>query len=351
MARKPKKRTKTAEVAFTGEEPQFTGRVSREEMMRALNWYNYFYSIKDSRKWILEFMKQKGYSQAQIDTYKGSNSSRITQTRASQARMLSRGAQFVNDLEAHILDVLNEETAQNGVSERGAVKTTSKDTFNTLIADLDEILDQFYRSNYRTLQDVAGVVQNRSASEYKEAKEHYAALSLEVAEGVGYERLTKRQLNKYLQQLEAIHSALQLTATTTKRRVARKPRKRKEKPVEQLVSKMKYAQDSAEFGVASINPTKILDSTELWVFDTKYRKLIKYVAQEGTKLSVKGTTIQNFDEKKSYYKRLRKPAEVLPKVMAEGKRAVDKMVEGLSTKKVPTNGRTSDCSVLLRNFK
>ena len=56
--------------------------------------------------------------------------------------------------------------------------------------------------------------------------------------------------------------------------------------------------------------TQIVKANELWVFNIKTRKIGKYIAKnidpydnnEGTGLSVKGTTIIGFDEEKVYKK-------------------------------------------------
>ena len=61
--------TKKSEMSVMGAEPSLKGKVSRMDLCLALNWYNYFHDIKDCRKWVVDYMKQKGYAQKDISAY------------------------------------------------------------------------------------------------------------------------------------------------------------------------------------------------------------------------------------------------------------------------------------------
>ena len=78
-----------------------------------------------------------------------------------------------------------------------------------------------------------------------------------------------------------------------------------------LVEKLKYLKTDDKFKIASVQPDQIIGASELWVFNTKTRKLGKYIAKnidpkglgrDGSGLSVKGTTIIGFDETTSIQK-------------------------------------------------
>jgi hypothetical protein len=75
--------------------------------------------------------------------------------------------------------------------------------------------------------------------------------------------------------------------------------------------------------------------------------LFIYQAKEGEKLSVKGTTLQNFDEKKSFKKKIRKP-ELLSSVYRSTKlRSINAFSE-IKTKPGVATGRINGDCVLLR---
>jgi hypothetical protein len=100
--------------------------------------------------------------------------------------------------------------------------------------------------------------------------------------------------------------------------------------------------------LVSINPTDLVGSKELWVFNTKTRKLGKYVAAEFNDLGVKGTSITGFDEHKSVQKTLRKPEEQLKEFKSAGKVALRKFLEDIKAVDIKLNGRINEETILLK---
>jgi len=87
---------------------------------------------------------------------------------------------------------------------------------------------------------------------------------------------------------------------------------------------------------------------ELWIFNTKTRKLGKYVAKEFSELTVKGTSIVNFDEAKSVQKTLRKPEEQLKEFKSAGKVQLRKFLEDIKAVDIKLNGRINEDTILLK---
>jgi hypothetical protein len=131
----------------------------------------------------------------------------------------------------------------------------------------------------------------------------------------------------------------------------RKPRKRKVKSPDELVSKIKYCKDFAELKLVSVKPTDIIGAMQLWVYNTKNRKLGCYHAEDAGGLSVKGSTILNFNETKSVQKTLRKPAEMLPEVLKGGKVFLRNVIESIRAVESGLTGRLNDDIILLRTIK
>jgi hypothetical protein len=107
--------------------------------------------------------------------------------------------------------------------------------------------------------------------------------------------------------------------------------------------------------LASISPLDILDATELWVYNTKTRKLGKYVVDDmygsGAKLGVKGTSIVGFNESQSVQKTLRKPAEQLAELKRAGKVVLRKFMDEIKTTQTKLNGRINDQTILIKVAK
>jgi len=171
----------------------------------------------------------------------------------------------------------------------------------------------------------------------------------------GYAHLKKGDIKKFRTAIDELMAALDFIIDSAK--ANRKPRKAKPKSATKLVEKLKYAKTDEKYKLASIDPSIIVGANELWVFNTKTRKLGKYVAQnidpkgmgrDGTGLSVKGTTIIGFNEKESVQKTLRKPDEQLKAFKGAGKVALRKFMDEIATTDTKLNGRCNPDTVLLK---
>jgi ribosomal protein S3 len=128
----------------------------------------------------------------------------------------------------------------------------------------------------------------------------------------------------------------------------KKARVRKAPSREKLVGKLKYCRQDNEAKVVSINPVDIIGSQELWVYNTKTRKLGKYVAEHLGQLGVKGTTITGYDTTKSVAKTLRKPLEQLKEFTKAGKVALRTFLKDIKAVEIQLNGRIGTDVVLLK---
>jgi len=128
----------------------------------------------------------------------------------------------------------------------------------------------------------------------------------------------------------------------------RKPRKRKTYSAGRLVKKLKYQEEFKKLKLVSVNPEKIIGATELWVFNTRYNRLGVYRAVNSVRgFSVKGCTIQHFDESESVQKTARKPKEALNVL---NKRSLKAMLKNMKTKEQPLTGRINAQTILLGAF-
>jgi len=171
----------------------------------------------------------------------------------------------------------------------------------------------------------------------------------------GYGHIKKAEAKKIVTALESLLEACDFVIESSK--ATRKTRKPKAKPAAKVVEKMKYKQTDDKYKLASIDPASIVGASTLWVFNTKTRKLGKYVAaevdptgagREGSGLSVKGTTIIGFDEAQSVQKTLRKPDEILKDFKSAGKVKLRKFMDEIKTTDTKLNGRINLDTILLK---
>jgi hypothetical protein len=188
------------------------------------------------------------------------------------------------------------------------------------------IIREFYTRDLEELQEVA-------ATKDEQLKEAYSHLS-------------KVQLRKITAFYQEIVSACEMLAQEAK--VNRKPKAKKAVPAEKIVAKLKYKKADEPLKLVSINPADILGAKELWTYNTKSRKLGKYIASEFADLGVKGTSIVNFDENKSVQKTLRKPVDQLKEFKAAGKVALRKFLDDINAVDTKMNGRINEEIMLLK---
>ena len=128
----------------------------------------------------------------------------------------------------------------------------------------------------------------------------------------------------------------------------RKPRKKKTLSATRLVKSLKFQPEFSDLKLVSINPEKIIGATELWVYNTKYNRMGVYHAVNSIRgLSIKGCTIQHFDEDTSVQKTARKPQDALSVL---NKRSLKKQLNHMKTREQKMTGRINAQTILLGVF-
>ena len=170
-----------------------------------------------------------------------------------------------------------------------------------------------------------------------------------------YEDVSDETIKKGIQAYDNIFEACDYMISIAN--ANRKPRKKKEQSPEQLVAKMQYKKEDTKLELKSIDPAEIIYAEELWVYNTKTRKLGHYVARTldprglnrpGTGLMVKGTSIKGFNEEASVQKTLRKPEKQLEEFTNSGPKKVLEFYDAIKTMGIKLNGRINTEVLLLR---
>ena len=199
----------------------------------------------------------------------------------------------------------------------------------------------------------AKLIKEDFEKQFEEAQEVKAWKDDDIKEA--YAHMDVKMRKAFVEVFEKINTAcdtiIQTKATTRK---ARKPKARSK---ETIVKKMKFQINDSGLGIASIHPTEVVNANELWVYNTKTRKVGVYHARNKDPrgmgrdgLTVKGTTIQDFDEDQSIQKTLRKPAEQIQNWTGKAKTKFAKAFEEVKTTPIKLNGRMNDNTIILRAF-
>ena len=171
-----------------------------------------------------------------------------------------------------------------------------------------------------------------------------------------YEHFDVKMRKAFVQYYETINTACDTIIKT--KATTRKARTPKARSKEAIVKKLKFQVNDSQFGLASLPATDVVYANEVWVYNSKTRKIGVYKAKDidpkglgrpGSGIMVKGTTLIDFDEKASVQKTLRKPAEML-KLFEAGKVKCKKSFEDLTTTPTKMNGRFNEHTIILSVF-
>tara|TARA_B100001287_G_scaffold204343_1_gene173569 strand:+ start:492 stop:1646 length:1155 start_codon:yes stop_codon:yes gene_type:complete len=250
-----------------------------------------------------------------------------------------------------------------------SIQERMKQQVNDLCAEWEYKLDCFTDggltlTSFEPYKDMLSYTPEVKANHAKIIKEDFQPSYLEALEVVewkddqikeSYAHFTAKQRKEFLAFFEKINTACDTIIETKKTtRKARKPRARSK---ESIIKKLKYQVNDSELGIASIHPTEIVNANEVWVYNTKTRKLGVYhasskdprgIGRDG--LTVKGTTIQEFDPELSLQKTLRKPKEQISNWTGKAKTKFSKAFDDLTTTGIKLNGRINDNTIILKAF-
>lgn len=382
MAKKPKSvRGKFSDEKYLGPEPDLRGDVTITQVIKAYNWYNYFYDSAQAKAWVIEYIKE--FHKHDKELLK--NVSRIDDNRLNNcgwnSRILLLGGTLPEDIKQNFEERIRflakdySKSASTGEEDSGSeqaeedsakpqevkqvisIQERINNRANDLIADIEGHIDNFYRdgtmfkpSDWLSQNDVKPAIAQKIADYYKPL---YAEL-FDAVNGKddqlkeAYSSWKKSELKAYMEFVKSIVSATETRAILIK---VRKPRKKKEKSPVQLVAKLRYKDKDDAYKITSVDPKQIIGCNQLWVFNSKYRTLAVYNAIGPAGLGIKGSTLTGFDEKTSIVKKLRKPEEQLKSLLEGGKIVLRKFMDSIKCKSKGANGRINTETVLLRIIK
>jgi hypothetical protein len=347
----------------------------------AMSYYRLEFSGKDLKPQILKWMASVSCTKEDIAAFKKTKDSRCNVTMGAIASCLLRGMPAVREdfndgkdtaawLRNAIVDVI--EAGKNDIDEEAVaeVKSTApvisiqdrvRDTAYGMTEEIEDAIESF-QTNPTDFDPKAFKVLNllkakgAKAAHARFIRDLYARDLAELEELLGdnpdeqlreaHKHLTRRQVKAIHAFYQEIESACTMLGQEAK--LNKKPRAKKSVPAEKIVAKLKYKKTDEPLKLVSVNPTDIIGSKELWVFNTKTRKLGKYVAEEYKELGVKGTTITGFSEMQSVQKTLRKPAEQLKEFKSAGKVALRKFLDDINAVDTKMNGRLNEETILLK---
>jgi hypothetical protein len=347
----------------------------------AMHYYNIQFSGKDLKPAVLTWMTENGYEKSVITDFKKSKDWRVSTTMGAIASCLSRGMPEQRDdfnkgtnTKEWLINAINKviDDSKNDIEQEDDADTkpntpvvsiqerVREATFKMTeeIEDAIEVWmetpEKFDPKQFKILNLLKG--KEVKAAHARVIKDYYSFGLKELSEVIegkdedlkeGYKHRNKKQINNLLAFYKEIDSACTMLMEEAK--VLRKPRAKKAIPKDKIVEKLKFLKTFEPLKLVSVNPTDILGSKELWTYNTKTRKLGKYIADDMTgPLGIKGTTIIGYDEHKSVQKTIRKPEDKLKEFKSAGKIALRKFLEDINATDTKLNGRINEDIILLK---
>lgn len=342
------------------EEPKFDGTMSNLQLMNSLNWYHQTMDNKDAVKYIQEYAKKNKIS-GRVDTGKSYLTLGWVCRLVTNGNDIGKsGADFIKTQMENVMAV--EEVVPVTVVESAptiSIQERLREKVAEIAGDLEGAIDDYVISDFKNPSSPASIMQDRAKGlhasrlieQFKKRRNEFDNVlntdDKELREG--YSNFTKPQLKKLIAFCDTI--ILDATKIAGEAKVNRKKPKRKQKTADQLVAKVKVGVEDTTYKIKSVPTKEIIGATQLWVFNTKYRKLGVYHAEDAGGFTVKGSSIQNFSESKSIQKIVRKPETVLPDVLKAGKIALKNIMSNVTSKDSPLTGRLSEDIILLRAIK
>ena len=340
------------------EEPKFVGTMSTINLISALNWYHQNKESKDAQKYIQDYAKKNKIS-GRINT------SKSYLTLGWLCRIVLNGNTLDEKSNRYIQTNIKKIMEKEVVVEEEVATTVTvsiqdrvREKVAEIAGELEGSIDDYIiskckdnKSPFAIMQDKAkGMHANRIVEVFKKRRAEFdEVLHTKDNELRNAYSMSKPELKKIIAYIDQIiMDALKIAGEA---KATRKPRKRKQKTASQLTAKVKYCVQSDEYKLKSIDPKEIIGATQLWVFNTKTRKLGVYHAMDMSGLAIKGTTITGFSEMKSVQKTLRKPEAILPDIVKGGKVFMRNVMESIRATEGKLTGRLNDDTILIRATK
>lgn len=333
-------------------------------------YYNYFWDSKIAHSWVIKWIAK--YRKDKLSDYKKLKPWRTLIVLGALCKMQLDGAplnperidwidaQIDLNIEKHFqFSGFYDDDEEGEAPKIVPIKKSPADVIKTktanFISDVEEMLDQF-----PNVEISAFDLLKSADAHYNTAKalaEYYQPLLEEIEELVSkktpdlvsaYSHLGLADRKKYLALLKSIIG--DCNSFMSSKKATRKPRAKKSKSSAQIASKLKYQKESNEYKVVSISPEKIVGSTVVYMFNTKYKYLTMLVTSSKTGFSIKGTTIQGVDLDNSVRKTVRKPAEILPQIVSGTKAKNERVLKEMKSKAQIVNGRVNEETLILKCF-
>ena len=346
-----------------------THELTGSELSALLSWYATHCQPEDTQKFFMDHLRSQGieFTEAGVESFL-----KYTPTVGFVCRIIARGGRIPTSSLRWVTLKLNEfqsftpplacvgNDRPKPEKPKVSVQEHVKDHASRCIGELEQCIDTFILSNFKTLvppisvmraHQLKGPQATHVITHFKRFRDEYqlAATSSDPDIREAYSNFTKSQLVKLATYCDRIMSD---GLTIVKESLAtRAPRTRKAKSPEQIVKSVQYLSAYPDLHLTSIEPAAVVGAAAAWTYNVKTRQLTLHVADDAAGLTFKGTTVYNTNTALSMTKVLRKPEETLREVREGSKTIIKKLMDSLTTKAGTYKNRLNKDTVIVKIHK
>lgn len=363
------RRGKSLDQIHMGNEPDFTTSMPSTEVERqrvlvsTLQWYGYMTDVKANQKYLVQYISDtKPFGKQNTRALSIAKNMTLSEGRDSTAlkliRMSHRGWEL-NEAELAWIDQLFDQIREKLAQKQKRASTPTKrispaermaDRANeTVMSDLEVMLDQWSKTTkpeplelYKLIDQngLGGPVPLKMIRQWLEANiTELEGTKTDEQLKEGYSHVSAIVRNRRIKALKAMLADVDAKKTSQINK-RRKPTRRKKtgKTMDKVLAKFNYKKEDPNLKLTSVDPSKVIGSQRVYVFNTRNNELHEYVAQSPDGIQIKGSSLTNFDKDGATKQRV-KPEFIAQNVLKKTPRQVGLARKKLASKVSAATGR------------
>ena len=352
------RRAKIDAIMKGSDEPMINPLDYRVTLIWALNWYNVYASPADKKKWALEAIDNKLRKSllSKLDDTYFRQIGTLLRLKARNQYLDDRELRFIEGTieDLDVISVTPKEKVEvtkpkNVISIQDKVKNIAINFATEIDGEIDDFISLGYPKTFvfkNSVKSISGQAAKLISEMYKDQIAELEEVLLGECEQLNdsYSHVKTVQIKTFLKLLKELVTSCTQQVVSSKKVKVLKP-----KAPGVVVSKLKYLPAFPELDIKSVSPVKLVDSQEVWLYDTTKRRLTYYKATLGDSMTIKGTTVMGYDVNLSKVKTIRKP-ELIKEWSLLNKKQILEQFNTIASKGNVPNGRINENTIILRVF-
>ena len=371
-----------ADSKFMGAEPlwdaekakKFTPQEFDNHLRRSLRYYGYFFSPRDMKKLVVEWAQANmKLTKEQLSAFITSHPNLLPMTVCSLVKTATKGMPMRKEHATYVKERIMSAIAnanknvddEDGVVSDGIVEKkkayvpTIQDRLAEktaeIVGEIEAQVDNAFTN--KPTENIYNFVTNKNLAQAQvgKVKAHFQKQIDELSEMVAGKDEQLNEAYSYLKNADVkrigtfyVKLMADLDSYTAAKKANKKVKAKRPVNKDKVAAKVKYMKESKELKIVSAPIVDIIGAQAVWVYQTKTRKLGKYVADGHSVLGLKGTSITGFSTSASVQKTLRKPEEQLREFMKAGKVPLRTFLKDIKAVETKLNGRFNADILILK---